>query len=215
MASPEAIFDCLYIVRRLEASLVGVTTSEVQLFDYLAQLLAVFRGNPSADWGYIFARTQYGAPYSTDIGEAMGQLELSGLVEERVQETTKTFKVTDDGASVLTGLGEQETLTWRVPFLEAACSSSFMLPVSKLREAIRTEPTIRSAISHVSATELLAGPALELLYEQFDALRKVLGSDVSDLLVPSSVWLAYLLEKSQAQAKDLDPPRDSPEEVSG
>jgi hypothetical protein len=144
----------------------------------------------------------------------MEQLELSGFVEEQVQEATKTFKATEDGVSVAVALSEQETLTWRVPFLEAACSSSFMLPVSKLREALRAEPTIKSAITHVGATELLTGPALELLYEQFDALRTVLGAEVSDLLVPSSVWLAYLLERSEVQVH-VEPPKDEREKASG
>src|SRR6266850_770358 len=199
MASPEATFDSLYIVRRLETTLQGVTASEVQLFDYLAQLLAVFRGRPSSEWGYIFARTRHGAPFCTEVTEAMDDLEASGLVEAgSLSDETMTFKTTSDGEMVLNGLVDQETLMWRIPLLEASCSSSFMLPIAGLREALRAEPTIKNASGHAGPQELLAGPALELLYEQFDALRQLLGDQVTDLLVPASVWLAYLLEQSAA-----------------
>jgi hypothetical protein len=197
MASPEATYDSLFIVRRLQDSLRGVTGSEIQLFDYLARLLAVFRGVPSADWGYLFARTNYGAPYCPEVNEALDELQTSGFLQIEADESTTTFKCTDDGSAICSALDELEGSKWRRPFLEAACSSSLTLPIATIREALRSEPSIKSAAGHIGPQALLSGPPLELLYEQFAALQAVLGDEATDLLVPSSVWLAYLLEESR------------------
>jgi hypothetical protein len=198
MANPEATYDSLFIVEHLEEPLHGVTEGEVHLFGYLARLLALFRGAPAADWGYRFTRTNWGAPFSREIAEALKDLELSGKLRVEAQDAVAPMLCTDEGKALSKALDELELCGARRPYLEAACSSAAAFPVSVIRQAIRSEPTFKSASGHAGPQELLVGPSLELLYEQFGALRGVLGDEVSDLLVPSSVWLSYLIEKSSS-----------------
>jgi hypothetical protein len=198
MANPEATYDNLFIVGRLEEPLHGVTAGEVYLFGYLARLLALFRGAPAAEWGYRFARTNWGAPFSREIADALKELELSGQLRVRVvaQDAITLVVCTEDGKVLANMLDELELCRFRRPYLEAACSSASAFSVAAIRQAIRFEPTLKSANGHAGPQELLSGPSLELLYEQFGALREVLGDAPADLLVPSSMWLAYLIEKN-------------------
>lgn len=198
MANPESTYDCLFIVEHLEEPLHGVTEGEVHLFGYLARLLALFRGAPAADWGFRFMRTNWGAPFSREISEALKELGLSGQLRTEAQDAVAPMLCTDEGKALLKVTDELELCRARRPYLEAACSSAAALPVSAIRQAIRSEPTFKSASGHTSPQELLAGPSLELLYEQFGALRDVLGDNAADLLVPSSVWMSYLIEKSSS-----------------
>ncbi len=196
MANPEATYDSLFIVGRLEEPLHGVTEGEVHLFGYLAGLLGLFRGEPSAEWGYRFARTNWGAPFSHEIADALKELELSGQLRVVAQDAVTPVICTEEGKALAKMLDELELCRSRRPYLEAACSSASAFPVAAIRQAIRSEPTLKSASGHAGPQDLLSGPSLELLYEQFGALRDVLGDNSSDLLVPSSVWLSYLIEKS-------------------
>ena len=196
MASPEATYDSLYIVRRLEESLHGVTEGEVHLFGYLSRLLGVFRGAPAAEWGYRFASTDSAVPFSREIADALSELELSGQLWVLAHDAVAPVACTEEGRGLAGMLDDLEHFQSRRPCLEAACSSASAFPVATIRQGIRSEPTLRGAREHAGPQELLAGPSLELLYGQFGALREVLGDESSDLLVPSSVWLSYLIEKS-------------------
>jgi hypothetical protein len=195
MPNPEATYDSLFILSRLRDPLRGVTEGEVHLFAYLSSLLGLFRGRPATDWGYTFARTKWGSPFSPAVGEALKELQLGGQIEKDLSDAVPTLICTKEGSALLASLDEFELAKDRLQFLDAACSSALTLPVSAIRRAIRMEPTFKSAAGHLGPQELLAGPSLELLYEQFGAIREVLGSNISDLLVPSSVWLSYLMEK--------------------
>ncbi len=195
MPNPEATFDSLFILRRLQGSLHGVTEGEVHLFAYLASLLGLFRGSPVTEWGYRFSRTNWGSPFSAEVAEGLTELRLGGQVDAHVKDTVTTLICTDEGQALAAALDDLALAEERRPFLDAACSSALALPVAAIRQAIRMEPTFKSAAGHAGPQELLAGPPLELLYEQFRALREVLGENASDLLVPSSVWLSYLIEK--------------------
>jgi hypothetical protein len=198
MLNPEATYDSLFIVKHLEEPLHGVTDSEIHMFGYLASLLGVFRGAPSAEWGYVFTRTTWSAPFSRAIAESIRELELLGQLRIEAQDAVAPMVCTCEGKKLVEVLDGLELCRSRRPFLEAACSSAAALPVMAIRQAIRSEPTLKSASAHPGPQELLAGPSLELLYEQFEALRDVLGDAPSDLLVPSSVWLSYLIEKSSS-----------------
>src|SRR5689334_20592488 len=121
MASPEATFDTLFIVARLQEPLHGVTAGEIQLFGYLASLLGVFRGAPSAEWGYSFARTSYGAPYCVDLSEALDDFVATGLLDAQVKDPAAVFLMTAEGRALWGPLSELEELQQRKPLLEAAC----------------------------------------------------------------------------------------------
>ena len=196
MPNPEATYDSLFTVKRLQDTLHGVTEGEVHLFVYLSALLGLFRGHPIAEWGYRFARTKWGSPFSLEIADAIKELEFGGQIQRCIQNAVTTLVCSNEGQTLLVMLDDLSPSQGHRPYLDAACSSASALPVPAIRQAIRMEPTFKSASGHTGPQELLTGPSVELLYEQFGALREVLADNDSDLLVPSSVWLSYLIEKS-------------------
>jgi hypothetical protein len=63
------------------------------------------------------------------------------------------------------------------------------------------EPGLRPALELGGTRPLLEETALEQLHDHFEALHGVLA-DSHDLLVPSSLWLTYLLELAQQHDAD-------------
>src|SRR5579862_9147773 len=198
MPSSSASFDFLFITEELSLKLGTATVGETHLFAYLGCLLSLFEGQPVADWGYSFAGLESGSPFSPELQEAYTELERVGFVSG-----------TDSNIAV-TGLGKQQieifnTLKMfmsRKAYLSAACASLLSFPVGMVRNAMSMEPGLRPVFSVGGMRPLLALASLEQLHEHFDALFNVLGK-TSDLLVPSAVWLTYLLESSRKHDHDL------------
>ena len=113
-----------------------------------------------------------------------------------------TLVATPEGAQELQSLGELRQFESRKPCLSAACDSLLAFPVGMVRNAMSMEPGLRPAVRGGAARPLLDQASQDQLYEHFDALYKVLGRR-RDLLVPSTVWLSYLLEKSRKYDQDL------------
>jgi hypothetical protein len=67
---PEDYFDCLAIAVGTPRSVAPLSVQELHLFSYLACLLALFEGRPVADWGYRFALTSKGYPFSAEFEAA-------------------------------------------------------------------------------------------------------------------------------------------------
>ena len=67
MARIEAAFDCLTMVSLVRDLRYGPTAGEVHLLTYLASVLAIYdqRGEGVTAWGYRFASTPSGAPFSS------------------------------------------------------------------------------------------------------------------------------------------------------
>jgi hypothetical protein len=194
MTNPDAAFDILYMVTRLQDQLGNVADAELHLFGYLSCLLSLYRGNPIADWGYGFAGTRNGSPFSSDLQDAIRNLDLNGCVVRQ----NDHLRITPRGTNELEVLMDLDQNKRRLEYLEGASSSLLALPVGMIREAILFEPTLRPAGRLDTARLLLTGVALELLYEQFELLTQAVGSANTDLLVPSTVWLTYLSQSSEA-----------------
>lgn len=193
MSNSLASFDSLSVCIKLEKVLKDVAVAELHLFTYLASLLSLYRKQPIADWGYQHTNTKVGAPYSHEVQTAIPQLVLSGFLS-----------YTKDGFVVATIDGHEEYGFWvtlsqnrrRETFLEGACASVLALPVGIVRDAVLSEPELRSATAVDSTRTLLEGPGIELLYEQFAALNEAIGIEIESLMTPSVVWLTYLARTS-------------------
>lgn len=205
----QAVFDALSIVRRLEGALDGVTSSEVHLISYVACLLSIYRRFAASEWGYGFIRSQWGAPFSADLENGLTTLTASGLLASREE----VLATTDSGKELGNFLNTTTEHSWRAEFLEGACASVLAMPVGSIREALHHEPSLRRAKVHKQPRVLLAGEDTAL-YEQFGALNDVVGAKVTDLMVPSVVWLSYLaemrrLEMERAATSELNPDPES------
>lgn len=206
----QAVFDALSIVRRLERTLDGVTSSEVHLVSYVACLLSIYRRFAASEWGYGFIRSQWGAPFSADLENALTTLAASGLLASR----NEVLATTESGRELSDFLSNTTEHSWRAEFLEGACASVLAMPVGSIREALHHEPSLRRANVHKQPRVLLAGDEDTTLYEQFGALHDVVGAKVTDLMVPSVVWLTYLaetrrVEMERAAASELNPDQES------
>jgi len=187
MRNPEAVYDCLTMISQLGRALAGVSRLELQRSAFLACILGLYRGLPVSDWGYRFARTEYGTPFSAEIADATDFLATAGHIAER----DGRYSPTDSGSKLRGLLGELSNCEIRNQFLDAACGSALAVPPGLLSRGLDNEPTIQTSEIRAQGASLLEGPAVQLLYEHFDTLSKVLPLE-SDLLAPSVLWLAYV-----------------------
>lgn len=192
MLNAYSSFDVLSVVTRMQPLVGGVLSSELHSFTYLACLLSLYAGRPAADWQYSYASTANGIPFSQDIEESSAFLRACGLLG-----TDGPFiSVSDRGRRSYRLFASLSQNREREPFLEAACSSVLVLPVGAIHDALLNEPGLRQAVALSSSRTLLESPGLRLLYEHFNVIRKVLGPQSRDLLVPASVWLSYLSRRA-------------------
>jgi hypothetical protein len=198
MPSSHASFDFLFIAEELSYRLGTATFGEIHMFAYLGCLLSLFKGQPVADWGYSFAGLESGSPFSPELQEAHAELERSGFVMSA-----------GNGVAV-TGLGKEQIgifnnlqiFASRKLYLSTSCVSLLSFPVGMVRNAMTMEPGLRPVINVGGMRPLLAMASVEQLHEHFDALFSILGQ-TSDLLVPSTVWLTYLLQLSRKHDHEI------------
>jgi hypothetical protein len=196
--NPEAAFDCLAITTLLGPSVEGVLPGEIHVFAYLACLLSLYNGQPVTDWGYSFAGTSEGAPFSVAIDDAVNTLRVSGdLVEHG-----GGVRITEAGRTEYGLLAELKQNASRVLYLTGACSSVLALPIGMVRNAIAHEPAVKRALALGATRLLLERVDVSALYEQFSALAAVLGEEVRDFMAPAVTWLMFLTRTAAALHAD-------------
>lgn len=198
--NPEAHFDCLQIAATLDAPLDGVTRLDLQRVAFLSCLLSIYTGEPVADWGYKFANTGDGLPFSDQLIHATESLVASDALLER----DGRMKITQRGSALLNQLGVLELLSPRRPCLDAATASLLAVPGSVMAEGLQQEPTIAASRLHDSASMLLDSPHIQTLHEHFEALAAVFPPGSSDLLSPSVLWLTYMAQAQSEASGEAD-----------
>ncbi|HAM21606.1 MAG TPA: hypothetical protein DCQ04_04900 [Actinobacteria bacterium] len=193
MSNHDAYFDALSICDRLQPILGQVATSEVHLIAYLSCLLALYRGRAVGNWGYKFAVTKEGYPYSPDVQAAVDTLLHQGVL---VADADSFLMVTRSGTEELALLRSLGAFRERDEYINGACGSTLALPTGTIRDAVAHAPDVRGALRMGQTRLLLTQSGQNLLYDQFAALSQAVGIDVADLMVPAVVWLIYLLEAS-------------------
>ncbi len=186
--NPYSFFDALFVVDRVGKVLGNATLLEVHLFAYLACLLALYRGQPVAEWGYSFVGTKMGAPYSREIETAVASSVRKGFFRD----LNSGFVLTERGAAEIQLLGDLNQNNLKQVYLEASCSMLLAFPVGIIREALFNEPGLKATVSLSASRALLTGASLELLYEHFSKLSQAVGVEIEDLMIPASVWVTYL-----------------------
>jgi hypothetical protein len=192
--NPDATFDCLFMADRLERDTGTFAFAELHLFAYLACLLWLYRQGTMADWGYSFVGTELGAPFSLDIDTAIRELRERGYLI-RVQDR---LRVSDTAEPLLQDFLGLALNGERIECLHAACSSLSAFSSGMVGTALAQEPELRRARAVPSNRPLLEDAAQSQLYEQFNALNRVLTGKEIDLRVPAVVWLDALYRSSEA-----------------
>lgn len=197
---PEAYFDAVAIAAEAPASVMPMTVIEAHLYADLGCILGLFKGQAVGDWGYSFAVTSEGFPFSVQFETARSMVVARGLVDE-------------DGAGLMSArrdeLGaEIESLltlgSWadRREWLSAVTKCALALPVGSIRHAIGQTPGLAASVRLGQRRHLLQADDIDLLYEEYGIVSSVLGVDVKDLLSPAVIWLSARILRTEDAAVD-------------
>lgn len=192
MALTQGIYDSLYIGSKLQSNIGDFSEGEIQIFSYLACLLALYDGRESSSWGYIFIKNENGSPYSSDISSGIATLVNNRLLIDSDKDSY--FNITESGISFFERLAEHGLNKQRTVYLNAAMEMVNFFPYGVLTKAINEEPILKSSRLIRLRRNLLDedGSGQELLYEQFKSLKRTVDINVKGLLMPAYLWLNSL-----------------------
>lgn len=184
---PEAFYDSLSLANKLDNFLDGFKVEEIHLFSYFSSILFLYRKNPITEWNYRFIISETGYPFSEDINEAINRHIQNGLFDEKETYCTITSRGTDEfnKFKALSGFKKREEC------LNAACTTSILMPYSQTLRALLNDPEI------VKEKKNHNKPWLEQsnIYPKFQELSLAVGVPVNDLLLPAVTWISYINEQ--------------------
>jgi len=185
-----ANFDVLYYLTHPRNQYIEQTLYEINTMLYLAELLSIYDGCNSLDWGYEFTRNKYGAPISVELIEEVDFLCSKGLL---VKDALGYYKISQ-GASfdTIQSLSKSKVLGWKTKYIEAVFDSLLTKSFPKVVSAVQNEPGI-SLLEKIGRTStLLQSSLVDVLYDDFRILQEIIGDSPIDLVVPASLWIDYL-----------------------
>lgn len=198
--SPQAYFDCLAISASAPRSVGPLSVLEIHLFAYMACILALIEGQPVNEWGYTFALTSSGHPYSVGVDGAIELLLRQGKLR---QDQNEMLELTEDvGRSEIDGLATIQSLKERQRWIQTATECALALPVGAIKFALGSTPGVDAAIALGQRRELLGEEDIDRLYEERKVIMEVLGESAVDLLAPAVAWLSmHLISEERAGGK--------------
>jgi hypothetical protein len=194
MNNHEAVFDTLFIGRKLQQKMKDFSTYEIDFLAYFSCLLSLYDGNTVDKWHYTFIKADLGSPFSLDVQKAIATLKGNSYIKES-DESKDYFYITENGLHFLDFLENNiSLLSWRTKYLKTACDSLSLIPYGTIKEAIYNEPVLTSAGHSLVKRDLLqeTNPATKVLYSQFKDLKIALEDKYPELIVPAIVWLEAL-----------------------
>ena len=190
----EAAFDSLTISSLLGSIDFSPTRGEIHLLAYLASLLSVYarKGEDASNWGYPFAATPGGAPFSESL-----EVEIQELVSRGAYRVVgNSLQLTPDGNQLQQALSRLNLARERFDYIDSASATVYALPVGLIRAAIARDPDLSLVAAHGHSRALMSENALARLYVEFSAIADVLGEAHGSLFAASVLWLTYLAEQS-------------------
>jgi hypothetical protein len=188
--TPEAFYDSLSLAHKLDNFLDGFKLEEIHLFSYFSSILFLYAGNPIADWQHKYIVAD-GYPFSSDISEAIDRHITNGLFEEK----SEFFSITGRGADEFARFKKMSIFIKREEFLNAACTTSILVPYSEAIRALLNTPDIKEV------GELNNNNWLEQMnvYPKFKEISEAVGVQAQDLVLPAVTWINYLTAKENAK----------------
>lgn len=183
---PEAFYDSLSLANKLDNFLDGFRVEEIHLFSYFSSILYLYRQNTITEWNYRFIISENGYPFSDDINEAINRHIQNGLFDEKETYCTITSRGTDE----FNKFKALSSFKKREECLNAACTTSILMPYSQTLRALLNDPQI------VREKENQNRPWLEQsnIYPKFQELSQAVGVPINDLLLPAVTWISYINE---------------------
>ena len=187
---PEAFFDSLSLAHKLDNFLDGFRLEEIHLFAYFSSILFLYKGNLVSEWQYKFTVDTNGYPFSTEINEATSRHIQNGLFEYR----NNYYSITGRGADEFSRFSSLTIFEKREEFLNAACTTSILVPYSETERALLHDSEIEKAKSLQNESWLDQSK----IYQKFQEISQSVGVTATDLLIPAVSWVNYLNEKLKA-----------------
>ena len=159
----------------------------MHLYAYLANVVALNQGEPVSNWGYRFAVTSDGFPFSHDLEDAIENLvrrSIVVVVNGRLRRGDDLF---------VREFGVMEALTQsarRKAWVGDAYACALHLPSGAVRDAINHSPGLAMGLRHGRASALLKDAEIEEIYSEFALVGEVLGPEAEDQLEKVVVWLS-------------------------
>lgn len=195
LSSPNAFFDILMLSELTQTNVGPLYPEEFHVLGYLACVLELYRAHqPISSWGYDFAGTKDGRPFSPALDAALTELQNQGYLR-RLE--SGALILTDEGRRELEVWKELPTFQTRLPSLEGASKSTLSVPLDYVRNAIAAQPVLRSGASVQSVRPLLNSADLENIYSQFEAISAAIGVEIRELMIPGVIWLKYLTKAAE------------------
>jgi len=179
----EAFFDSLSIAHKLDNFLDGFEQEEIHLFSYFAAILFHYSGNPIDEWRYGFTVSKSGYPHSKTLNDAIDRHVFSGLFEER----GSYFTITSRGTQEFNKFSDFSSLRVREKYLDAACTTSILVPYKETKQALLEDPSIKRA------EQLNNEDWLSFSNEKLKEITQALGAPVDELIIPAISWIRFLL----------------------
>lgn len=186
---PEAFFDSISISKKLDDFLDSFKITEVHLFSYFASLLFIYKGSSLDDWNYRFVIDKTGYPFSEELQTAIDRHIKNGLIENRGD----FFVITNRGSDEYSKFKNLPSLISREQVLNAACTTSILIPYSETQRALLNDPEL------LKAKTIGNNPWIEHthVYKKFKEISEAVGAPVDDVIIPAVTWINYMLEKQQ------------------
>jgi hypothetical protein len=190
---PEAFFDSLSLAHKLDNYLDGFRLEEIHLFSYFSTILFLYKSNNVSDWGYRYTLDNRGYPFSDELNEAIKRHLQNGLFEAK----SDYFIVSGRGADEYNKFKLLPSFIKREEFLNAACTTTLLVPYSQTLRALLSEPEIQKA------KELENNSWLEQsnIYQKFKEISESVGVSTKDLLIPAVTWVNYLSETKNPETE--------------
>ena len=183
---PEAFFDSLSLAHKLDGSLDGFRLEEIHLFSYFSSILYIYNGNILADWGYRFVIDQHGRPFSKEIYEATQRHIQNGLLNYDENYCSITGRGTDE----FNRFKDLPTFSPREQYLNAACTTSILVPYSKTQRALLSDSELTKSRDLQSERWL----EQDSIYQKFKEISEAVGVPTDDLIIPAVTWVNYISE---------------------
>lgn len=181
--NPKAIFDSLSVAHKLDDSIDGFVKDEIHLFAYFSAVLFGFKGNPMSEWSYQFIVGVNGYPHSKDLSDAIERNILNGHFQMMGGYLTITGRGTDEFRKFSEFF---PTYKDREQYIEAACSTSVIIPYKETKAALLDDPNI------TRNKDLGNEEWITFNYEQLSKVTSELGAPADNLLIPAITWVEVL-----------------------
>lgn len=184
---PEAYFDSLSISHKLDKFLDGFERSEIHLFSYFSAILFHYKGNVTNDWKYKFIISADGFPHSKDLDDSITRHIVNGYFEEKNNFMIITGRGTDE---FNTFLKHFPTYKKREEYIDAACSTSFLIPYKDTKKALLYDPSLKIALTTRNQDWI------QYNNTKLKDITNAIGAPIDELIIPAVSWIEYLLNIS-------------------